>query len=73
MSLATTKKGDDEQMQDSGQQGGQNDSKGKNPNRVKGGKQAAKTNKERHGDDFYQNIGREGGKSSGSGSDSEEE
>lgn len=26
-----------------------------------GGRKAAKTNKERHGDDFYKNIGRMGG------------
>lgn len=30
-------------------------------NRKKGGIQAAKTNKERHGEDFYRNIGKKGG------------
>ncbi len=34
---------------------------------VKGGRQAAKTNKERHGDLFYQEIGRLGGKKSRGG------
>ena len=34
---------------------------------IAGGKKAAKTNKEKHGKDFYANIGRKGGKASGTG------
>ena len=34
---------------------------------VKGGKKAAKTNIKRHGKDYYANIGRKGGRASGSG------
>lgn len=34
---------------------------------LSGGKQAAKTNKERHGDDFYAKIGAKGGKNSKTG------
>ena len=33
---------------------------------VKGGKKAAKTNIKRHGKDYYANIGRKGGRASGS-------
>lgn len=33
----------------------------------KGGKQAAKTNKEKYGEDFYKNIGRMGGQKSRTG------
>lgn len=32
-----------------------------------GGKKAAKTNMERHGEDFYRNIGRQGGRSGHTG------
>ncbi len=34
---------------------------------VEGGKSAAKTNKQRYGTDFYENIGRLGGKQSSGG------
>lgn len=34
---------------------------------IKGGKKAAKTNKEKHGSDFYARIGRKGGKNSKTG------
>jgi len=34
---------------------------------ISGGKQAAKTNKEKYGDDFYKNIGSIGGKNSTTG------
>ena len=34
---------------------------------IAAGKKAAKTNKEKHGKDFYANIGRKGGKASGTG------
>lgn len=34
---------------------------------VEGGRKAAKTNKEKHGDDFYARIGRKGGKNGHTG------
>lgn len=34
---------------------------------LEGGKKAAKTNKERHGKNFYANIGRKGGKNGNTG------
>ncbi len=37
------------------------------PGTVDGGRQAAATNKERHGDDFYKRIGSIGGKNSKNG------